>query len=662
MPHPSIQPEPAPTADPDGDLIGAALVDDGAGGWRPVSLRIGAGHLWAHAEGGVAAVLGGYTRRVPLDAISAVEEGDGLVLVAAGPRSLRLRGVDPAALQRLRARCAEPPTGPVHAPEAFSVQLGIDGGAPVPGRLELLAGRLRFSPGDPLDGAQIIDVEIAALEAIRQEDGQLSAEVGGRQLRVQGPALDTLMDALRAGEGPRARLPPRRSWPATLRLGPIPVAGRLVVSASELRFRPVGLVEAVVGAGPTDISLTDVHRLTLHGWPWPALHVASARGRLSFLMDDAAERFQALTDLLHHALAGLDEGPGGAESWLQSVVQRWAEVLPLEGEPVALARPGLALGDSPDLRVGALILTDRRLLFLPAGGPAGAAPAEQHLIADLTRLHSADERWPQAVRLRCGGRDHRYVVAGGPELLQRFWDRCRAPSRILPVDAGSRSVRHLFGPARVLRIRPDQPPPAPAAASGLYPHAVGWCLVVGAGAGVEAGDRVHVELARTEGVARFEATVRARGDAPEHLHTGEEAVEALILEPPAVVRLYNQRQAFRVETELPAAARLLGDPGGDPLEALLSDDDGPIDLTLTDLSTGGCAVRATAPLPEGARIGLRLDLPHQRVVTTARVLRAGPVEAGGLRRYGLRFEDLRQVDEDRIHSHVLACQRAALAG
>jgi uncharacterized protein (TIGR02266 family) len=75
-----------------------------------------------------------------------------------------------------------------------------------------------------------------------------------------------------------------------------------------------------------------------------------------------------------------------------------------------------------------------------------------------------------------------------------------------------------------------------------------------------------------------------------------------------------------------------------------------------DLSTGGIFLRASAPLPEGKLLTLRVELPGVREAFTAlarvvRTVRGGPLRDAGM---GLEFIDISSRDRHLIEGYVAA--------
>lgn len=653
-------------------------------------LTVREGVLRFVADAAGSALVGRADRALPLGEITGLRrDGASRLRVLGPPGEAWILSV--GAPDRLEARLrilqshaavsvAGGPVVPTLVDALTSLRLG-DEGPLVMGRLVVDARRLRFAPASPDDADLILDVDVLSLGAPRLSAGPtFSATLLDRELQVPGPTaahLFSVVVALQGGteldaaDAPVVTLRHARAW---FWRGPVWCEGTLVLGPQQLQFLPDDPGENILGIEALTLPTEEVGRVALRGWPRKRMVIAARDGRRWRLgLGDAGEQMGLVLACLHDGQRHRARSVVEREALVARALAAWGPVLPLEGEEVLLGVPVVRASDAHDLSPGVLVVTRRRVLFLPDGGPAGPAPAAQHRVADITREHSGELPTAEAVRFRSEGRVHCYVPTGGPGLRQRFWDRCRAPSRIIPVDPGSRSLQQLDGPARFVRLRQIDGVECKLSPASLVRTAETWALVLPAGAGLPlvAGRRLTVELGRADGVVQFDTELVGPGARELDLPPSalppslQGAHRQLLLHPPAVVRLFNQRRAFRVAVELDTVARPAAvpeAPAAAPADAaaLVAPELPRIGLRLLDLSTGGCAAHASCELAEGTRIDLRLPLSGREVHTAARVLRVERPDEGQPR-YGLRFEGLRQVDEDLIHRHVLACQRAELA-
>lgn len=592
-------------------------------------------------------------------------QGDALVVSAGAAEAVMAR------LQVLVSHATAAGSGEEPLLDALVTLVLREDGPEVVGRLVLDPHRLRFSPASEADVDHILDVDLLSLGTPALGPGpSFVTELAGRPLRVLGPTAWSLFSVVSALQGGHPThlgeepLPlvhePARAW-----RGPLWCDGTLVFSAGQLQFLPEEPEKNLLKLSAVSMSGASVGRVLLKGWPRKRVVVVGQDGEQLRLATQDPEATMA-TALRHlHAAQQAWVAEESEATLARGLLHTWAPVVPLEGEELLLTMLVVRATTAEDLCPGVLVVTRRRVLFLPAAGPGGPAPATEHSIAQVTRSHVGEGIWQNAIRFRCERALHRYLPAGGAQTLRAFWDRCRAPSRIIPVDPRSRSLQALDGAARFARIRQPGATEVEVGPVSLHRRSEDWVLVLPRSQDLELamGVRLTVELGRQDGVVQFDTEV-----APQHLSV-DELVEplplalredgiCLLVQPPAVVRVFNQRRSFRVPVDLSADARPVESAHEDPTAELHTP--GSIGLRLVDLSTGGCAVHASEDLQEGACIDLRLPLGGREIHTAARVMRVER-PALGQPRYGLCFEHLRQSDADCIHRHVLAQQRAALA-
>jgi c-di-GMP-binding flagellar brake protein YcgR len=345
------------------------------------------------------------------------------------------------------------------------------------------------------------------------------------------------------------------------------------------------------------------------------------------------------------------------------VLDRWCDSVPFDAARVIEAQPVVQKVGKLDFSVGVLVQTADEVQYYPAGGPKGPTCAESHPVPRILRRYGGLGPDSPVIAFEEGSRAYSYLPSAGVAFTQRFWDRCRAPSRIVHLDMPARrTVERVLGPARFRRVR---------TADGrflelehVYQEGMAWIGTFKTGDLLPAvGQQVSVDVGQPDGVYRFETQVMdiAAGD-----HESK-----LFLTRPKTIRVYNQRRTYRVPVDITARAHV--DAQSRQLAPLLAEDSllGPdahrlgavagLDLHLSDLSLGGCAAEGSVDLPVGSTLELELDLEgHGPLRLRGRVLRADSPSAGELRRFGIRFEDLRQSTERELQRHVLAAQRRDL--
>jgi c-di-GMP-binding flagellar brake protein YcgR len=607
--------------------------------------------------GGLQRLRGEAPVLLPLDEIAELHiQGDELLSLRVGSRTLRLEGPGAGALGAWLDQALHGTATEVAVMEGSAWIIDQQRSlAPV----RLLPGRLELSAGGGLITLPLAQIDALSLIGLEQD---LVIEAKGRTLRLAGgisPLLYQALHRLRFGADP-LDCPRLARWPARLRVGPPPEGAPALDGVIELFADQLVFVDG--GSGErTPLRLSAVERLVVWGRPVPQLGVVTAHrggGRLiwNLELDDPRAALEALSLVIHKAQRLFSADAARRQANIDAVMQRWGRHVEVaEGAHTLKA---LALRVLPlDVSVGVVCLVRDRLWFLPCGGPTGTTGADTWGCSELVRDHSEDAVTPGSVRFTAQGRRYRIVPAADEVFAGRFWDRCRAPARILrEPTAVLGTLDRICGQPRLLRVRgPD------GTSSTAQP---GFCARMEPGVGVFVddelsavahGDLLTVEVGRPDGIYQFEARaleqrmVSPRAQESAGMPPSAAPRRLLLLTAPRELRLYNQRRSFRVSVDIEAHAWVQG-----PMAARLP-------LHIDDLSTGGCAAWAPAPLEIGAQVDIQLALPERGLRATARVLRADRTDpaAPHRQRYGLRFEGLSPGDEDRIQRVVLAQQAAA---
>jgi hypothetical protein len=594
---------------------------------------------------------------LPLQEIAELHiQGDELLSLRIGSRTLRLEGPGARALGEWLDQA-------LHG-TATEVAV-MEGSAWIIDRqrmlspVRLLPGRLELTVGGGLLSLPLHQIDALSLIGLEQD---LLIEAADQRLQLGGgmtPLLYQALHRLRFGADP-LDCPRLARWPARLRVGAQPEGAPSRPGVLELFADQLVFVDEESG-DRTPVRLSAVERLVVWGRAVPQLGVVTAHhGGVRLIwnldLDDPRGVLDALSLVIHKAQRLFSADAARREANIDAVMQRWARHVEVaEG---AHTLKSLALRVLPnDVSVGVLCLVRDRLWFLPCGGPSGTTGADTWGCNELVRDHADDPVTPGSVRFTVQGRRYRLVPAADEVFAGRFWDRCRAPARILREPAAVHSaLERICGQPRLLRVRgPD------GASSTQQP---GFFARMDPGVGVFVddelgevanGDVVSVEVGRPDGIYQFDAraveqrlvSVRAQESAGLRPAAGPQRL--LLLTAPRELRLYNQRRSFRVSVHIEGHAWL----GGAAAER--------VPLHIDDLSTGGCAAWAPAPLEIGAQVDLQLALPERGLRAQARVLRADRADpdAPQRQRYGLRFEGLSPGDEDRIQRVVLAQQAVA---
>jgi c-di-GMP-binding flagellar brake protein YcgR len=528
-----------------------------------------------------------------------------------------------------------------------------------PGELTWGEDGLRFVAEDAdAPGAAALDVPLADVIEARHNarEGLLVIELGGdERARFVGQGLEPVHAALAASLADLAtRTHGGRSDPeaeehsVSLRSGPIIHRGGLHLDPEALTYTPRSLLDTLVGVRQQRVEWSAVRSLTALGGPHGLVDIGHAGGRLVLQPAAPDAVFEALLQRVHrHQVT-----EHGDEQTRAARVAASLAAWPGAEAPGAGASTTLALHGSADhsFRVGVVVVEGDQLRFLPEDGRG--APITLGLQALVRR--SGRSRGLPMVRVAVGDTQHSFLLATGRPGAQAFWAALRAPSRVIPWDElGPRTRTRLAEEARFLRITVGDEDAVDVAPLAVYAGPDAWTLVTpGALPGPPArGQQVHVEIGQDEGVYAFDATVSAHRQRA----AGEDgpAETTLELQSLGAVRVFNQRQGYRVGVRLAASARAIdADSGLPPGERVA--------LSVHDLSIGGCRVQAEATLPVNAVLDIAIELPGWTVRAHARVLRAEPSDAAASLPYGLRFERIGAADEDRVHRFVLQQQRGDL--
>jgi len=604
--------------------------------------------------------------RADLDRVELLST-DGPIAMHFGSEQWTVRGDAVVQLaEQLDPSCTQPLQVLVEGMAAVAV--GDD--PPQLGQLRLTNERLTFRA----EGAQIdlLDVEWAAVSegTLKGLRPHFQCAIAGVSVRVEGvlaTELATNLTALRHVEASEGQIENSDfglvRWPACRRHGALAIQGELVVGRQHLEFVPSGLMERTLGLKGVVVPYKRVLRAVVHGWNQRKLTIVTRDARETFTLDHIEERFEQFVDLYHQGHQAFMANPARHRRAVAKVLDRWHDALPIDPSKVIEAQPVVQKVDKHDISVGVLVQTADEVRFYPAGGPKGPTCAEAHPVPRILRRYGGLSPDSPVIAFDEGNRIFAYVPSAGAAFTRRFWDRCRAPSRIVHLDMPARrTVERVLGPARFRRVRTSDG--SVLELHHMFQEGMAWICTFSHGSLVpELGQQVSVDVGQPDGVYRFETQVM-------DLAVDEEGGR-LFLTRPKTIRIYNQRRTYRVPVDISARAHVHGDSR--QVAPLLAEDSllGPdttrmgavagLDLHLSDLSLGGCAAEGTVDLPVGATLDLELDLQGSTPLRLrGRVLRADAQADGELRRFGIRFEDVRRSTERELQRHVLAAQRKEL--
>jgi c-di-GMP-binding flagellar brake protein YcgR len=170
---------------------------------------------------------------------------------------------------------------------------------------------------------------------------------------------------------------------------------------------------------------------------------------------------------------------------------------------------------------------------------------------------------------------------------------------------------------------------------------------------------VTVEIGQSEGIYQFDSRVVRSAPIPLDLPVPDpDQMHLLITEFPTELRVYNQRDSYRVPTHMHLRAHVLAQvsDGGSWMSTGEA-----FECDMLDLSIGGALVRSMQPMEENQRVSLNLPLMDQWVEIRATCVRSDiqdPDHPGIM--YGMEFRELSTTQEDMLHKAIMQLQREAL--
>ena len=554
----------------------------------------------------------------------------------------------------------------------------------VPVELELTTHRLRLTTSSKFErwawGTSALDVALHEITDIaRTPFRRLLRLVVGRQPYVLGGSLvPSLLGALAVvcGDEVTERLPPGEReqvvdvWRARVELPGATgraVRGVLVVGTHRLVFAPVGLLARRGAAPRTNIPLADLTRVALP--PRHGRQIVLQSGAAAYVVHagEASERLRELGRLMVGVRdrsepvvmrTGAIDNAALEELW-----EPWAGHLPrLDGEEILLAGPAVQWEETRAVRRGFVGLTNRRVVFLPAGGPMGMElPLSVPLDARLRlAMEGANDR---SLSLAPDG-SAELTPRGGKLLVDAFRAHL---DRLVPAAAGQEVARtgqaidDVLGWARfvVLRHEGEELVRLLRARVLRLPSGVGLAFQGTPDAALEVGRALTVEVGRSVGLYRFQTRILDVTRLPEELRLAPDEHGVLLsLESPVDVERVERRTGYRVRMDDRATVHHLVKTATDRWTR----GDAVADCRIENLSIVGCGIASVERIPDGARLSIELPLISGLLDVRAEVVRSRePKSALAPSRYGLRFESLREGARDRIHHEIMARQRAEAA-
>jgi c-di-GMP-binding flagellar brake protein YcgR len=546
----------------------------------------------------------------------------------------------------------------------------------VRGEITLSDVRFRFMPGVGLErllwrSAQIDvpigDVDDWSISGLRR---LFECQINDRRVRVGGALAPTLFRHFSSmhqdtespdGVGGSAII---EQWKVQLRRGPLAHPGEMDVTPDRLRFRPTGLLDAVVGVSAFDLELDQVTTLTRRGWAETKIEIRSGHKVHTFSIPEHEARFEGLMELIrdrhYRRISVLSPGDPSA---YRGCLDAWSERIRYDdSEQVVVSTVGVLNKGPNEYRFGWLILTRSRLLFLPLGGPASKQTHLDLPLGQIVRLDGGPRTPDDQIYLSADEVAYRFHLAHREGLVEEFWAQCRSPTRVLDWSTiGPRSLSRVTGEARFIRILSHGELVVDLSPALTVPHKDGVAMLLPGepGSSLPLEQWVTVEIGQSEGIYQFDSRVVRSAPIPLDLPVPDpDQMHLLITEFPTELRVYNQRDSYRVPTHMHLRAHVLAQvsDGGSWMSTGEA-----FECDMLDLSIGGALVRSMQPMEENQRVSLNLPLMDQWVEIRATCVRSDiqdPDHPGIM--YGMEFRELSTTQEDMLHKAIMQLQREAL--
>ena len=546
----------------------------------------------------------------------------------------------------------------------------------VRGEITFTDYRLRFAPGLGLEqliwNTTSLDAPLASIQewSLKGMRRRLHLTIDGEEVIVGGPLAPRLYNRLEALLGDAENTVTAdeivvATWEVSLRRGPVAHVGQLEFTPTHVSFKPTGLIDTLVGVKPFDFAISDITRLSVRGWPDKKLIIRAGHQVFAFTMSDIGERFEDIKALVrdrnyHLALRSRHD----AEPRYQATLDSWTSRVDYQlGEQIVFSSFAMDSFSESEVRFGWLLLLRTRVLFLPLGGPASQEKHVQVPIEEICRLDGGPRSRRDQVLFSCNAGRLRYLISEREGGVEDFWSQCRTPTRILAWETlGPRSTARVMGKCRFIRIMSHGETVVDLSPGMTVEHDAGVAIVLPGepGTSVPIDTWVTVEIGQSEGIYQIDSkVVRATITPLEGVIPNPKGTHLLIVSYPPSLRVYNQRESYRVGTEFQLRANRLAQTA-DGGSWMATGETFPCNVI--DISMGGCAIETTHELEQGDRVSVSLPLLDQWVEIRGTCVRTAAVHSvDSIRRYGLEFRELSMAQEDILHKAVMTLQRESMA-
>ena len=441
--------------------------------------------------------------------------------------------------------------------------------------------------------------------------------------------------------------------------GPLAFMGAITVTPTHIKFTPTGMLDRLVGVEDAEIEIAKITRISTIGvnkttiiWEKGEMH--------RFLGPGARDIGLHLEKMLvRHAeeKANQDEEPNPrltSKGRIADLMERWGEQIGYD--PLEQLGPSTycMYREEEGFIWGWLIVTDSRLIFLPA---TGQDTETDPLVIPMTNLRAAKGASLTAkdIKVTNGERDFHFLPEGQEEYVDYFWDHC---SKVYPAaiddEAQERAREQVTGTPLSLSILQDENVllSTPKVLTIFTSKGFGIVLVDPLEIPLPSGVPITVEVCTHEGVFSFDTVILGIGEVPGKIRIGSEfASQMIMVRTSRRIRLRNRRSDFRIQLE--AHQGVLVDGDSNVGKTGIIEDDKMNDCLILNLSVGGAYGTCTIPLEVDDEKQLVIKLLRERIVIPAYVSRIDPPKVeGGPLFFALIFKHEGQTSVDQLHRFV----------
>jgi hypothetical protein len=441
--------------------------------------------------------------------------------------------------------------------------------------------------------------------------------------------------------------------------GPLAFMGSITVTPTHVKFTPTGMLDRLVGVEDASIEISRITRISTLGvnkttiiWEKNEMHRFLGPGAR-----DVGLHLEKLLVRQAEQKAEEEEDPNPkltSKGRIADLMERWGEQVGYD--PLEQIGPSTycMYREEEGFIWGWLIVTDSRLIFLPATGPDVETDP---FVIPLTSLRSAKGSSLTAndIRVTNGEQDFHFVPEGQQEYVDYFWDHC---SRVYPAaiddEAQERAREQVTGTPLSLSVLQDENVLVSThkVLTVFVPKGFAIVLVDPLEIPLPSGIPISVEVCTDEGVFSFHSVILGIGDVPGRVRIGREfASQMLVVRASRRIRLRNRRSDFRVRLENHKGILVDGDSNVGNTGII--EDEKMNDCQIMNLSVGGAYGTCTIPLEVDEKKQLVVKLLREKVAISAIVARIDPPKKeGGPIGFALIFDHEGQVSVDQLHRFV----------